>query len=131
MGASASREKQTIDDMAEKVAARRAEIFEQNNALTIHDLEHTEQLRHLVLNLVRNGASKWTVMTAWHGTAVKWACESARFLTTVFVFLSVRVTIMVKMSNAGSVEDAQQWVAASVPRNCPPYPPPARPTLVS
>ena len=120
MGASISRQKQSVDDMAKKVAAKREDVFARNNALSIHDLEHTEQLRHMVLNLMRNGASKWTVLTAWHGTAVKWACESARFVVTVFVFLSVRIFIIVKMSNAGSVEDAHQWVTSSVPRNCPP-----------
>ena len=105
--------------MAKKVEAARSRSFEQSNALSIHDLEHTELLRHMVLNLVRHDASKWTVVTAWHGTAVKWAFESVRFLVAIFVFLSVRVFIIVRMSNAGSVEDAQQWVAASVPRNCP------------
>jgi hypothetical protein len=120
MGASTSRQKQTVDDMAKKVAAIREDVFARNNAFSIHDLEHTEQLRHMVLNLMRNGASKWTVLTAWHGTAVKWACESARFVVTVFVFLSVRIFIIAKMSNAGSVEDAHQWVTSSVPRNCSP-----------
>ena len=110
--------RESVHKARAKVAHAKAQAFAKHDTTSIHDLEHTEQLRHMVLNLSRHGATRWQLITAWHGTAVKWAAGCYRLWLTFGVFVAVRSLIVVMMSRQNSVEEAQDWLSGSVPRKC-------------
>ena len=71
--------------------------------------------------LVQHGktANYWKILTAWDGTAVKWASKTVRLWWSVGIFMSVRlITIFGMLRTAAGLTDsdtAEEWIANNVP----------------
>jgi hypothetical protein len=110
-------EDKEVAEMEKKDALKEAKLL-LGVMKTLDELGHQEQRR---AGVVEHGkmASYWDTLTAWDGTAVKWACTTFRLWWTVGIFMTVRLVTIVGMLRAASgqttSESAEEWIKHNIP----------------
>jgi hypothetical protein len=110
-------EDKEVAEMEKKDALKEAKLL-LGVMKTLDELGHQEQRR---AGVVEHGkmASYWDTLTAWDGTAVKWACTTFRLWWTVGIFMAVRLVTIVGMLRAASgqttSESAEEWIKHNIP----------------